>query len=140
MFEIRFWAIEGESLKERSVPFPTPVSTGSGSKGSLLLKEGSVSDPCQVTPKEDRQRRWVTSACQEWAQKNSTSEMEFSNKLFLRLPAAHSAHSAHAAHTAHARRTAFPFSRATPRDGLIVWIAVEATGRGECHKGKGEEE
>ena len=54
MFEIRFWAIEGESLKERSVPFPTPVSTGSGSKGSLLLKEGSVSDPCQVTPKEDR--------------------------------------------------------------------------------------
>ncbi len=71
MFEIRLWAIEGGSLRERPVPFPTPVSTGSGSKGSLLLKEGSVSDPCQVTPKEDSQRRWVTSACQEWPQKNS---------------------------------------------------------------------
>ena len=53
MFETRLWAIEGESLKERYVPFPTPVSTGSGSKGSLLLEEGSVSDPYQVTPKED---------------------------------------------------------------------------------------
>jgi len=73
-------------------------------------------------------------ACQERAQKNSTRVMEFLNKLFLRLPAAH------AAHAAHAGCASFPFSRATPRDGLIVWVAVEATGRGECHKDKGEEE
>ena len=53
MFETRLWAIEGEPPKGAIVPFPTPVSTGSGSKGSLLLKEGSVSDPYQVTPKDD---------------------------------------------------------------------------------------
>ena len=66
--------------------------------------------------------------------------MEFSNKLLLRLPAAHAAHATHAAHAAHARRTALPFSWSTPWDGLIVWVAIEATSRGEYHKGKGEEE
>tara|TARA_B110001450_G_scaffold78863_1_gene74845 strand:+ start:188 stop:361 length:174 start_codon:yes stop_codon:yes gene_type:complete len=57
--------------------------------------------------------------------------MEFLNKLFLRLPAAHAAHAGCAS---------FPFSWATPRDGLIVWVAVEAASRGECHKGKDEEQ
>ena len=56
--------------------------------------------------------------------------MEFLNKLFLRLPAAHATH---------AGRTTLPFSWAAPWDGLIVWVAIEAASRGECHKGKGEE-
>ena len=57
--------------------------------------------------------------------------MEFLNELFLRL---------HAAHATHAGRTTLPFSWAAPWDGLIVWIAIEAASRGECHKGKGDEE
>lgn len=60
--------------------------------------------------------------------------MEFLNKTFARL------HLTHAAHAAHAGCASFPFSWATPRDGLIVRVAVEAASRGECHKGKGKEE
>ena len=60
--------------------------------------------------------------------------MEFLNKTFARL------HLTHAAHAAHAGCASFPFGWATPRDGLIVWVAIEAASCGECHEGKGEEE
>ena len=53
----------GAVQSERSLPFPTPVSTGSGSKGSFLcVLQGSVSDPDQVTPKEGAQKRSMGSA------------------------------------------------------------------------------
>jgi hypothetical protein len=64
--------------------------------------------------------------------------MEFLNKTFARLHLTHATHAT--AHAAHAWRTAFPFSWATPWEGLIVWVAVEATSCGECHEGKSEEE
>jgi hypothetical protein len=57
--------------------------------------------------------------------------MEFLNKTFARL---------HLTHAAHAGCASFPFSWAAPWDGLIVWVAIEAASRGECHEGKGEEE
>jgi hypothetical protein len=61
-------------------------------------------------------------------------EMEFLNKTFARL------HLTHAAHTAHAGCTALPFSWTAPWNGLIVWVAIEATSHRESHEGKGKEE
>jgi len=50
MFEIRPWAIEGETIRDRSVPFPTPVSTGSGSKGSSLCLRRKTSQTHARSP------------------------------------------------------------------------------------------
>jgi hypothetical protein len=65
------------------------------------------------------------------------NQMEFFNKHFLRLQ---STHATHATHAAHARRTAFPFSWTAPWNGLIVWVAIEATSHRESKEGKGKEE
>ena len=58
----------------------------------------------------------------------------------MRLQSTHATHAAHAAHAAHARRTVLPRSWPTPWDGLIVWVAIEATSHRESNQDKGKEE
>jgi hypothetical protein len=67
--------------------------------------------------------------------------MEFLNKLLRAyIHSTHATHAAHAAHAAHARRAALPFSWTAPWNGLIVWVAIEATSHRESHECKGKEE